>query len=372
MVTCAVYLHPCGPFASWTSSDMLFGAICSGLGTLGTDLTAMFQTGPGFAVSSAFPVRFGDRPQRFYPKPLTFDVSLRAVLSSANGKTLASRIGPKKFAREVSAMIKRLKQVGFLSEELFKQVANGSTAPLDVIFDDLTDGKRFTWIGDLLMLSMESSGWPLNQNGEPASLFMEVETLHNQIDRVAGATVEGLLFYEPQIRFHPQAGLWALVRTQDEDTLHSRVMPALRYLADSGLGANRTWGYGCFKLDGPEILEELPGSGTQANGWMSLSRYLPKEGEWREGEPIAYRLASLWPKREHKFPPDTPVETSAPIYKRRLRVFEPGSVFPLDPAQPINIDWYGDLAELVRVGEGPNQVFQSGLAIPIGLKVDQE
>ena len=38
-----------------------------------------------------------------------------------------------------------------------------------------------------------------------------------------------------------------------------------------------------------------------------------------EGEPLAYRLSTLWAKREQKFARPAPDQTTPPVYKRRLR-----------------------------------------------------
>ena len=157
--------------------------------------------------------------------------------------------------------------------------------------------------------------------------------------------------------------MWCLVRADDED-MEQRIRPALRYLADTGLGADRTAGRGQFDIELTDP-PPLPDAGPESNGWLTLSRYLPQRNEWQPTErPLAYRLTNLWAKRERGYPQEEPTRTS-PVYKRRLRVFEPGSVFPLTVRKEI----YG---RLVPVGESGWTIYQSGLAIGVPVRVPHE
>jgi CRISPR type III-A-associated RAMP protein Csm4 len=368
MITSAVYLRPRGPFSGLIGSDTLFGAMCWSLGTLGSDLDALFKTGPGFAVSQALPVRFGAAPQRFYPRPLTFDLAMNAAQALISKAAAAKKISAKKAFKEVAAAVKSLQQIGFFSEELFRQAAQGSLTPLQMVEEWLSANHATIRVGNLLMTSAEAQTWPVNISNIRTPLWGEAETQHNQIDRLAGATAEGLLFYETQIRFSDWGGFWVLVRAESQQALDQQVLPALRYLANSGLGGNRSTGYGSFDLLGPDPLPDLPQAGANANAWMALSRYLPEAGEAISGSPTAYRLTSLWPRREQKYPVSLPGQVTPPVYKRRLRIFEPGSVFPLSGDSPA---WYGSLALLVGPDEGRTPVYQSGRAIPIRLYVPE-
>ena len=127
------------------------------------------------------------------------------------------------------------------------------------------------------------------------------------------------------------------------------------------LGANRSTGKGHFNFELAPA-PPLPDAGAEANGWVSLSRYLPAVDELPiEGRPLAYRLSTLWAKRERKFVRPAPDQVTPPVYKRRLRVFDPGGLFPLKRRKAV----YGRLAEVVpQEGDGW-AVYQSGLTIPL-------
>lgn len=372
MITCAVYLRPCGPFSSRIASDTLFGAMCWGLQALGANLKSLFPNGPDFAVSSAFPVRLGAPRLRFYPRPLTFDLSFSASQPLIQSISALQKKSPKVALKDVTSNIKRLQKIAYLSEDVFKQVTQGTLTPSSVIEDWVNNGGLFVQVGNLLLSKSNAAHWTLNSRGDCQPLWVETETQHNQIDRITGSTGEGLLFYEPQLRFSAEGGFWVLVCAKDQSVVDKQVIPALRYLADTGLGGNRTSGYGCFDRLETEDLANLPQAGANGNAWMALSRYLPKEAEMQSGQPLAYRLTSLWPRREQKFAEVLPGQTSAPIYKRRIRVFEPGSVFrPAQMAKDLPA-WYGDLAMVVKENEGSNPVYQCGRTIPIRLRVVEE
>ncbi len=96
---------------------------------------------------------------------------------------------------------------------------------------------------------------------------------------------------------------------------------------------------------------------------MSLSHYLPLAEELDlQARPLAYSLKMLRPKREQKYLPALAVgQTTSPIYKLAIQVFEPGSVFALQQQKEI----YGQLARLTSQTEQP--VFQSGAAVMVYL-----
>jgi CRISPR type III-A-associated RAMP protein Csm4 len=153
----------------------------------------------------------------------------------------------------------------------------------------------------------------------------------------------------------------------DEATLEQLIRPALRYLADTGLGANRTAGKGQFRIEVTPA-PALPDAGESANGVVMLSRYLPRPTEWSPAQrPLAYKLVNLAAKREQKFVRAVPGQVTTPIYKRRLRMFEPGCVVPY---QKIDGDVYGQLVEVVPDEGDGYRTWQSGLAIGLRARVE--
>lgn len=370
MTTYAVYLRPRGALASPISSETLFGAVCWGLHLLGQDVGALLQhfTPARFVFSSTFPVVLGEGTDRlrFYPRPVTLEATPSVVRRAAERLAQKTHAPLKAAQVEVAETLKRdLKSVTYLSEKTLARIAGGTLTAEQWLTVVLDKSKDLVRVGNLLMTGEEAARWP-KTTSRVTPLSRSTPRLHNQIDRVAGATVDGMLFYENEVRFAPGAGLWAVLRAEAKD-IETLIRPALRYLQDTGFGANRGVGQGQFDIS-LEPLTTLPDGGPTANGFMTLSRYLPAAGEVIAGEPLAYKLITLRGKRESKFPqPDDGTATPA-IYKRALRVFEPGSVFPLKARHEV----YGALAEAIPASNQAGATYQSGLTLPVFMRVSRE
>ncbi len=357
MNTYAVYFHPLGTLASSLSSDTLFGAVCWGIAELKlkpalADWLRSQQNAPRFAFSSAFP--FWQQKAKkilLYPRPINFRASpedVQAIAQSAAGNG-----GTKKALCEAVALAKKLNKVSWLSEGVLALLLKGELTPRTIL-QSLQSDKRFLIQGGALVLADEkyqtNDRWMQNQ-----------PVLHNQIDRVRGSTVEGLLFYQSETSFAPGVGLWALLRAEISE-FEQLIHPALRYLADTGFGANRTTGKGHFRVEVLETGPALPVP-NPVGQQMLLSHYLPAPHErtvLTADARAAYRIRTVRAQREHKFPGKAGTASQA-VYKRAVRMFEPGSILPLSPAEI-----YGRLAEVVTEEEG-GPVFQSGAALTVPL-----
>ena len=362
MNTYTVVFKPRGALSTWPlSSDTLFGAVCWGIRVLGLmddhELSAWLEASydqPLFAFSQAFPIfESKQRVYRFYPRPVSFQPGFTDFDILVD--QMKSVAGRKSALLIVTTEAKRLKKVQYLSEQALFHWMNGSLRPIDVLQSMIGGKDQWTVRAGAICSTNESEDLP-------DSLLISEAMQHNEIDRMAGATVEGRLFYREEVFFSRQVGLWALLMAE-QDVCDSYIFPALRYLADTGLGADRTTGKGQFEI----MIQPAPVFSTPATayGMMSLSRYIPLSGEVNLlGEPLAYQLRILHPKREQKFPRALiGGQTSAPIYKASVPVFEPGSVFPFLERKSI----YG---RLVRLSPNDQEsIFQSGAAImiPFGL-----
>lgn len=363
MNTYAVYFKPLGALATWPlGSDTLFGAVCWGIRTLGlmddeqlTNWLETQKTAPVFAFSHAFPVykKEGDW-LRLYPRPATFQPSFDDfnVLAeewkkNESGKTLkAAKV-------DVAAAGKKFKRQDYVTEAALHQIASGDLKPIDGLRAMLKLLNTKQTPPKILCIEAERKSLPQK--------FFEREAMqHNQIDRMSGATVEGMLFYRDETFFPSGASLWALLQANEED-MTRYIQPALNYLADTGLGADRTSGKGQFEII-VKSAPVLPRAKTP-KAMMTLSYYLPSASELDlHSEPLAYSIKTLRPKREQKYPRHLPEgQKSVPIYKQAIRFFEPGSVFPLKNQQEV----YGRLARLTPVGQ--EAVYQSGAALMIYL-----
>lgn len=367
----AVYFKPRGALASEIGSDTLFGAVCWALHVLGlTDVSALLRNfnPPRFAFSSTFPFyRANDLTVRFYPCPKTGEllptqgIELAEEERRKNPSTYKSAPDGKAVAKIVEEYKRDLKTAHFVSEAVLREIVEQGLTTLD-LFRRLNKPNDLKSEHGLLWSARERK-----QIGDDAEQPLKTAAVqHNQIDRVIGSTGEGMLFFESETFFGAGAGLWCVVAVDCDDT-RAWLQAAFRYLSDTGLGANRSVGKGHFEIELGDALT-LPNAGENANAIVSLSRYLPKDGEWSaEHKPLRYEIKMVWGKREQKFPRMPDGSKTPPIYKEPLRLFMPGSVFPLDaPRQEV----YGKLARVVKGNEnGAGAVWQSGLMIPVFARV---
>ncbi len=366
MDTYTILFKPRGSYASELRSDTLFGAVCWALADLRlTDLRVLlseFNTTPRFAFSSVFPILRKDGAEvRFFPMPLI--PQLRAEQVDRLSRELpVARTNAKQAKVDAVTRAKRLMKATFVSEKLFTDIVHGET-------DVERLWRRFRGSAGDKADDVETVGNALITQGERETISPETrlpifaqlsDVQRNQIDRVAGATVEGLLFYEQQTFLHSEiAGLWCLARTDVPDWIAA----AFRYLADTGIGGRRTSGRGNFDI---EIKPGgvIPDAGKDANAFVVLSRYLPAAGEWAAGP--SYRLQNVRGKHEAKFPSPPSGAQSSPIYKGMVRLMAEGSVFPLGPHKGI----YGRIAQVGTLSD--RVVWHSGLALAAFARIGRE
>jgi CRISPR type III-A-associated RAMP protein Csm4 len=170
------------------------------------------------------------------------------------------------------------------------------------------------------------------------------------------------------LEFSPGAGLWAAVEFTDEETAarwNEPVRAALRLLADSGLGGERSMGWGRSEapefVEGtlPEMILALPApdmTGQEAcptppeMGYWLLSMYSPAGEDavdWQRG---SYSMVTRGGRV------DSPVRSGEA--KKLLRMVEEGSVLtaeapPRGAARDVAPDGF------------PHPVFRSGFAVAI-------
>jgi CRISPR type III-A-associated RAMP protein Csm4 len=365
MNTYAIYFWPRGSLATWPlSSDMLFGAVCWGIHWLGlmNDIELEqwlkeHEKAPPFAFSHAFPVFWEEKSKshlRCYPLPANFQPGWNDLDVLVRAYQQKSGVSSKAAKAELVRTGKQFKTLNYVSEGVLANITTRRLSAADAFRALLFKQGEVTMKDDILYTHDEAKTLP--------EKLMEKEAMqHNQIDRLAGSTVEGMLFYREETFFAPNAGLWAVLRAESRD-FESYIQPALRYLADTGLGADRTAGKGHFDI---EVQSELSiPSASSPQVMMNLSHYIPLANEFRldNEEQLAYRLKTLRPKREQKYPRPLPAGVrSMPIYKQATQVFEPGSVFPYAVRKEI----YGQLVRLTPNNHEP--VYQSGAALMVYL-----
>jgi CRISPR type III-A-associated RAMP protein Csm4 len=184
------------------------------------------------------------------------------------------------------------------------------------------------------------------------------------VDRITGATMQG--FSTACLEFLEGAGMWCLASFADEaarDTWNARLEAAFRLLADTGLGGERSRGWG--RSEWPEftavslpefIVGDTGVNGGGENAWWLLSLFTPAEGEaidWSRG---AYSLVIRSGR----------IESRARSGEEKLssRMVEEGSVLFAESAPEGSV-------RNVAPAEFPHPVYRSGftLAVPIPWRV---
>ncbi len=179
----------------------------------------------------------------------------------------------------------------------------------------------------------------------------QVPVQRNSVDRLAGATVEGLLFQRIETFYARQAGLWFGVWADDE--LWDDLQAAFRFVADTGLGGKRSVGKGHFEFSEPEDWQRYFPTPAGRERFLNLSHYIPAAPD--EAEPQFYTLDVIRQKAENRYP-----QEEQRVYVAALRAFRPGGLFAAAPARE---RLYGRLLPLGLVGD--RTVYYSGLTLPL-------
>ena len=212
-------------------ADTLFSAICQTWRTFFgedvlTDFLAPYETGEPFLLTSAFPFA-GD--SRFFPKPLTdLDVN------SDDDR-------------------KKLKKVQYLSERRFRPIVNGES----IIFDAdhlINDGQL----------------WMHDDDKCPRAVWKTDKRPRVTLDRQSSASE---IWHLKAVKFEEGCGLWFAAKFDTEKT-QSQIETILRVLGDTGIGGERSAGYGSF--DFHSKTEEIE-SDSGSNRFITLSPICPRD-----------------------------------------------------------------------------------------------
>ncbi|HNR45949.1 MAG TPA: type III-A CRISPR-associated RAMP protein Csm4 [Anaerolineaceae bacterium] len=277
-------------------SDTLFGALMITWLQLGGDPEAFVRPfcdgAPPFLITSAFPYA---GQVRFYPTP----VDLRSLF--ANWAAISSK------------MRKKLRRVHFISESLMQYVLQGK--PLDQwLFpeDEQTDpttgltlqGNTFWLLSsevDQLPETLRKAdgkaipNWALRK----AVIYVENRTPRVTIDRLNNAST---IYHAGNVRLAEGCGLWFGVHWRDRkarlepngETFEKAFEQAMASLAHSGIGGERSSGYGAFSYQTGAMVQ-LPDPRPGAPGLL-LSRYHPSRTELPQtlsADQAAYAIATV-------------------------------------------------------------------------------
>ena len=212
-------------------ADTLFSAICQTWRTFYgeerlTDFLAQYETGEPFLLTSAFPFASNTR---FFPKPL---IDLKVNADDER---------------------KKLKKVRFLSERRFRQIVNGESIAFDP--DDLINDEQL---------------WIHGDDKCPPTVWKTEKRPRVTLDRQSSSSE---IWHLGGVKFHEDCGLWFDAKFDTEET-QAQIETILRVLGDTGIGGERSAGYGLFdfhsQLASPESEREM-------NRFVTLSPICPRD-----------------------------------------------------------------------------------------------
>ncbi len=238
---------------------------------------------------------------------------------------------------------KDVKKVKWLSERLFRAVLEGQSLA------SVLAGAEYWHDGAVALTREEREPFPAN---------FKIWAIEKRPRVAVGRTDNASQIYHTgRATFASKAGLWFAARWRDE-SWRPAIETALADLAVTGLGGNRSVGFGACQIEkrGALTLPE-PADGL----WVSLSRYLPRSDEMRafEHSQAAYAVEHVggW-----VYSP-----TDKNQRRRTVRLLAEGAVLGYaGRAMP------GDTVD-VQPDYNGNQplghaVWRSGLALAVGLK----
>lgn len=321
-------------------SDTLFAALLDTWRHLGRDVNEILPEDgePAFRVTSAFPFAGG---VRFYPKPL----DLRELFKEETLK--AESAG------------KRLKKIRYISEKLLLKAAGGEYLDGFLFPEDENEDPK-TGIalqgGVFWMLPEEikdlPEAWRLPEKDwwllRRKKVYESQTAPRVTVDRISSASN---LFQSERVIFNTGCGLWFGAVGQT-----SSLSELLTVLGDSGLGGERTVGYGHFTW---EPKGELQLEAPQSAAYL-LSRWHPKADEINLLQKnSAYKLEAVegWLR--------TP-ENAAAQRRKRLWLVSEGSLIAGNPqgdAVDVRPEYDAKSGETI-----PHPVYRSGFAIALDWK----
>ena len=229
-------------------ADTLFSAICQTWRTFYgethlTNFLAQYETGEPFLLTSTFPFA-GDT--RFFPKPL-IDLNVDA-----------------------DADLKKLKKVRFVSEKCFRQIVNGEP----IAFDSghlINDGQL--WIHD--------------DDKCPRTVWQTDKRPRVTLDRQSSTSE---IWHLKAVKFEENCGLWFDAKFEVEE-IQTQIETILRVLGDTGIGGERSAGYGTFDLHSESAESE---SDPESNRFITLSPICPRDADQLnmliQGDNVGYAL----------------------------------------------------------------------------------
>ncbi|MCS7250736.1 MAG: hypothetical protein NZ608_07480 [candidate division WOR-3 bacterium] len=351
-----ILLKPKGIIEKIPSSETIFGALCWGIRIVYSEeelitlLNNFKDSSKKFIPSSAFPLlKFKNNNGCLYcyPNLILPDPSSKEMINLAQRYTpkISNNIDEIQYSKRlIISEYKKFKEIKYLSETLFKRLVNGEK--IIKLYEEYLN-ERLKIIEGILLASEDFD------KIENEKLMEKRTLLRNKIDRLSFSTVpSGDVYYEEVVYLNSEIlQLYFLLLTDDINFF----IPIFRWLSDTGIGGNRTVGKGYYEI---EVKEEVNlFQNVDSNIFISLSKYLPEEGEidWRS-ENNYYKLLSYQPRV------DTMFFKGGEFIKNRITYFSEGSILQAKEKK----EYYGKLYPSAEF-QG-KIIYQSGFTIPVFIK----
>ncbi|MFZ2071653.1 MAG: type III-A CRISPR-associated RAMP protein Csm4 [Halobacteriota archaeon] len=313
-----VYLKPKSLFPTNLPSNTIFGAICIAIKEIyGEDeldriLDLFDDESNPFVLSSAFPfVNGSDGKHHFFPKLIVepFEEPITNYWDQA----------------------KKFKGVRWIHQDIFNDWINGKLSELDVI---KTFDERYKLKSGLLF----HKGTDLEYE------IIVADVAHNQLNRLSNRSEN--FFYSTGAYFR-NVGLFFLIEFFNK-SYESKVMSALKFIEDRGIGGDISSGQGQFEIDGVED-RSITTEPAEADAFTTLSLYSPdSEFSSYNKSQIWYELVKIQGRCEDG------------AVKKPLFMFKEGSTFPI-----LDQKFYGKTEE---VRPKPQRAIEYGIAFPIKMR----
>ncbi|RIV25581.1 type III-A CRISPR-associated RAMP protein Csm4 [Fibrisoma montanum] len=297
--------------ALYVCARQVFGAEAIG------DTDSFFRK---FRISSAFPF-VGN--ELFFPKP-------QARIQGFSTAEVAEERQAKKH-----------KKLAFLGQSYFEDLINERQRELRKN-DFTTDGRFVSDHADVRAL------------GDIPVFATDVQ---QRVTIPANYEDDPLPYYVDRLFFSDTAGLWfAYENVEGDDDTYTKMLAALRFLGDSGVGTDRSVGNGQFDVSETTLTLRVPDEPTHE---LLLSLYCPEQTELDAGllQDSAYGLIK---RGGYLASPDRPEHLT--YRKKSIYMFTEGSVFPHRADKPLR----GKIADLKPdAPEVTQHVWRDGLALTI-------
>jgi CRISPR-associated protein Csm4 len=228
--------------SEYIHSDTLFSAICNAYRLLyGKDkleelLNLYINNAPPFLLSSAFPYIGGSSDVLLFPLPKSVDL----------GKYVDDR--------------KKYKKVELISKSIFLKIISGEINETFINDCHLIQDNR------VLIAGIENIG-----KGDK-KIWASREVPRVAIDSITNTTN---IYHVGEVVYSAGCGLYFLIDFKNPEFIE-KVKSAIRVLGDEGIGGERTYGKGLFKVKNFELIKfDI----TSNNNFVTLSLYYPGQEE---------------------------------------------------------------------------------------------